>query len=83
MPNLTNPFMLGLSILGGVSVCLCSNTIKAVHMLIAVFPLLNVPHVLTSAVEGTTLQTVLHYVWIGPFLLGVVFTGRGEGQFLI
>ena len=47
------------------------------------FPLLNVPRVPASASEHITLHIVFHFVWIGTFILGVVFTGHGEGQSLI
>ena len=66
----------------GVSGCLWSSAIRAVCMPISVFLLLKVSHVSASSAEDTILWIVLHYVCIGLFLLGVVFNGRGEGQWL-
>ena len=78
----TNTYLFELSVLRGVAGCLWSNEIKSGRMTIDVFPLLNVPHVSASTSEDTTLKIVLYYVYIGLFLLGVGFTGLGEGQFL-
>ena len=54
--------------------------VKAGRTLIAVFPLLKVPHVSTSSAEDTTLRIVLHSVWIGPFILVLVFIEFVDGQ---
>ena len=82
MPEFTKPSVVELYILRGVSGCLWSNAIKAGCMPISVFPLLKVSHVSAYDTEYTTLRIVLHYVWIGPFLVRVGFTGHGEGQLI-
>ena len=51
-------------------------------MPIEIFTLLKFSHVSASAAEDTTLRIVLNSVWIGPFILGVGFNGRGDGQSL-
>ena len=51
-------------------------------MTIAIFTLLKVPHVTTSADKDMILRIVLEYVWIGPFLLCVGFISLGDGQSL-
>ena len=83
MPEFTNPSVVDLSVLRGVLGCFCFNLIKYDCMPIAVLTLLNVPHLLASVYEDTTLRIFLHYVWIGLFLLGVVFTRHVECQLLI
>ena len=82
MPEFTNPSVVKLSILRDVTGCLWSNTVEAGRMLIAVLPLLKVPHVSASAAEDKTLRIVLHSVCIGPFLSGLGFIGLGQGQLL-
>ena len=74
--------MVELSVFMVVAGCLWSSEIKDGWMTIFVFMLLKVPHVLDSDDEDTTLRIVLHSVWMGPFLLGVGFNGRSEGQYL-
>ena len=77
MPEFTNPSAVELSVLRGLYGCLWSNMIKSDRIPIAVLPLFKVPHVLASGAEDTILQILLHSVWIGQFILGVGFTGRG------
>ena len=79
MPEFTNTYVVEFSVLRGVDGCLWSNAIKSDCVTISFFPLFNFPHASASAAEDTTFRIVLHYVWIVPFLLGLVFTGHGEG----
>ena len=74
IPKFTNTSVVELSVLRGVAVFFF-NARKSVHLPIAVLPLLKVPHVSASASEDMTLLIVLHYVWIGPFILGLGFIG--------
>ena len=55
MPKLKNSSVVELSVLRGAVGCLWSNSVKAGHMSIAIFPLFNVPHVSASYDEDTTL----------------------------
>ena len=82
MPEFTNPSVVEFSVLRGVDGYLWSITIMAGCMPIAVFPLLKVPHVSASAAEYTTLQIILHFLWIGLFPLGLGFIVFGDGQSL-
>ena len=66
----------------GVAGCLWYNEIKAGLMPIKVLLLLKVTHVSAYAAEDTILWILLHYMLIGPFLLGASFIGFGDGQSL-
>ena len=80
IPELTNTYVVELSVFRGVGGFLWSNAIKYGRIMIAVFPLLKVTNIPVSATEDIKLRIFFHYVWIGPFLLGVDFSRSGEGQ---
>ena len=82
IPDFKKPSVFQSSVLRGFAGCLWLNAIKADHMTIAIFPLLKFPQFASSVDEDATLRIFLHSLWIGPFLSGVRFTGRGEGQSL-
>ena len=79
IPEMKNPSIVELSVLSAVAGCLRSNAIIYGRTKIAVFLLLNVPHVLDYAAADTTLEIVLHYVWIGPFRFEGILTSSSEG----
>ena len=79
IPKFTKPSVVELSVLRGVAICLWSNAIKDVCMLISVLQFLKVLNVSASAAEDTPLRIVLHSVCMGEFLSGLVFIGLGKG----
>ena len=55
IPDLTNQYVVELFLFSGVAGCLCYNAIRSGCMQIAVFPLLEAPHVSPSDADDTTL----------------------------
>ena len=82
IPEFTNPSVVELSVLRGVTGCSRSNAITAGCMSISVFLLFRVPQISDLSAEDTALHTVLHYVCMGPFLSELGFIGLVEGQSL-
>ena len=81
MAYFTNPSVVELSVLRGVSGYLCSNVIKAGRMPIYVFSLLKVTHISASAAEDTRLRIALHSVCIYTFLFGWLLSNLVKADF--